>query len=73
MEEDRVRLARIEENVLSIRKDLSMIRKMTERIHFHEIEIALLKRDKKWESRLTHTVSGFLGAVVMAAVEWLRK
>lgn len=76
MESSEVRLARIEEIVVHIRGDVKAIRAaispIAETIYEHKTEIALMKRDKKWEGRISHGLSALVGSVLVALVEWFK-
>ena len=70
---DRVRLARIEEHIKTIRIDMSEVKLLARKVYKHDVDIALLQRDKKWEARITHGISGVIGAIIMGALEWFHK
>lgn len=73
MESHDVRLARIEEGIVSIKGDMLVVRRVIEKTYDHDKEIALLKRDRKWETRISHSISGMIGAIFIGAITWFKK
>lgn len=72
-----VKLARIEEGINFLRGDISEIKvsmkPLVIKSQNHSVDIALLKRDNKWKHRITNTISGALGAIFIAIVDYFRR
>lgn len=71
------RLARIEEGIEYIHQKLDRLEDhlspISKRIESHQLEIALLKRDKKWQKAMFSIMAGVFGAGITALVEWIKK
>jgi hypothetical protein len=70
MEELREKIARIDENVMLLRKDVAPLGKIVQQ---NSLDIALLKNDEKWKKGIFSGFIGLLGVVVGALAEFLRK
>lgn len=70
MDELRQAVARIEENIKYLRRDVAPL---VETVQEHSDQLLLIKNDKKWAHFIVTSLFGLMGVIIGALAEFLRK